>query len=435
MPGALRGWNSYNCYGCGVTERDVLSAARSLCSLGLAARGWTLVVVDGDWADPGCHGGGCRRGPTAWRALCTDGSGRLVPAPSRFPRGFGPLAAELHAMGLLFGLHVMRGVPRVSVERGERVCGGLCSAARVADTSEAAQCRWNDDMHGLDWRGAAGECGAYVASLAALYASWGVDFVKADDMMHPMRRDDIAALRGALAGCGRPVRLSLSPGDSTRADPSPRDWEFLAAHCDCWRVSDDLEDSWELVKWEFALMDSWHGPGGRPAGGGVPDADMLPLGRMGPAPPVGSDRSCRLTPEQQRTFVTLCVVTGSPLFFGGHVPSLEGDALTLGLLCNDAVLGVHSRVRRSWQVSHDAGRFVWMAELDGSPGEVAVALFNIRDDMDRTEVGADLGRRLGSASSVQDLWGSAAQLSVWGDSHVQAVVPRHSCCLFIVPLA
>ena len=149
-----------------------------------------------------------------------DDYGRLVPAPNRFPsaaqgQGFKPLADYMHSKGLKFGIHIMRGIPRAAVEKNLPILGTSAHAQDVADTGNA--CSWSTAMYGVDVSKPAGQ--AYYDSIVALYAKWGVDYIKADDMSwadKPARENyhgaEIAALHRAIVKSGRPIVLSLSPG-------------------------------------------------------------------------------------------------------------------------------------------------------------------------------------------------------------------------------
>ncbi len=115
---------------------------------------------------------------------------------------------------------------------------------------------------------------AYYDSIAELYASWGMDFIKADDMAsHLYQPAEIRALSLAIRKSGRPMVLSLSPG------PAPiSEVEFLRKYAQMWRISDDFWDSWPSLKEQFPRAAAW-APLSRP--GAWPDADMLPLGKIG----------------------------------------------------------------------------------------------------------------------------------------------------------
>ena len=213
------GWNSWDCYGTTVTEEEVLANAAFMAEH-LLPYGWDTVVVDIQWYEPAARAGGYNDDA----ALELDGFGRQLPAVNRFPsatggRGFAPLAERIHGMGLKFGLHVMRGIPRQAVRDTLPVEGTDATADQIADTSST--CEWNTDNFGLNHRHPGAQ--AYYDSQLRLFASWGVDFVKADDMLGPYFDAEIAAYRSAMDRCGRDMVLSLSPSSApcSRSVASP----------------------------------------------------------------------------------------------------------------------------------------------------------------------------------------------------------------------
>jgi alpha-galactosidase len=103
------GWNSWDCHGAGVREADVLAHADYM-DRELKSHGWNLITIDIQWYEPLAHTTEYRRGAV----LEMDANGRPLPAPNRFPmtkenRSFKPIADCLHAKGLKFGLHLLRG--------------------------------------------------------------------------------------------------------------------------------------------------------------------------------------------------------------------------------------------------------------------------------------------------------------------------------------
>ena len=130
------GWNSWDCYGTTVTEAEVLANADFMAEH-LLRHGWDTIVVDIQWYEPTARAGGYNAGAP----LHLDDHGRPMPVERRFPsaaggRGFGPLAARVHEMGLRFGLHIMRGIPREAVERDLPILGTSHTAAQVADPGD-----------------------------------------------------------------------------------------------------------------------------------------------------------------------------------------------------------------------------------------------------------------------------------------------------------
>ncbi len=387
------GWNSWDSFGTTVTEDEVKANAGYMASR-LKSHGWQYIVVDIQWSDPNAKAHGYR--PNA--ELVMDEYGRLMPAPNRFPssangRGFRPLADYVHNLGLKFGIHVMRGIPRRAVDADLPVFHSTARASAVAD--KASTCRWNTDMYGVDVSRPGGR--DYYDSIVALYASWGVDFIKADDMFGPGPGGDhsaeIAALSESIRKSGRPIVLSLSPGvrDDSRG-------EFLAAHAQMWRISDDFWDRWVDLKNQFARLDRWSVHAGP---GHWPDADMLPLGRIGIRAERGDPRMSRLTRDEQVSLMTLWSIARSPLMFGGNLP--DNDDFTLSLLTNDEVLEVNQKAIASRQLFARENLVAWVAEAPGARAKY-VAVFNVGDTTDE-EVRvnwADLG--LAGKCAVRDLW-------------------------------
>lgn len=355
------GWNSWDCFATTVTEAQTKAAADVMAEK-LAAHGYTVVTVDIQWYEPEARGFSYRKGA----ALAMDGNGRLLPAANRFPStadgaGFKPLADYVHAKGLKFGLHLMRGVPRQAVEQNTPILGTAQHAADIADRVHV--CKWNTDMYGVDMTKPGAQ--AYYDSVFALVAAWGVDFVKVDDLSRPydQNRPEVEAIRRAIDRTGRAMVLSLSPGETPVAESG-----HVAAHANMWRISDDFWDKWPLLREQFERLRKW-APWAGP--GHWPDADMLPLGTL----ELGK-RQTRFTPAEQRTMLTLWCIARSPLILGADLTTL--DDATLALITNDEVLAVDQRSVNNHQLFARDGFIVWVADVPGSPDKY-VAVFNTND--------------------------------------------------------
>jgi hypothetical protein len=257
------GWNSWDSFGPTINE-EAARANAAVMAKRLLPHGYNVFTIDIQWYEPGANGYEYRRGAE----LSMDQWGRLVPAPNRFPSaasdaGFKPLADYVHSLGLKFGLHMLRGIPRQAAERNTPIAASRYRAGDIADRVNV--CPWNSDMYGIDMskRGAQD----YYDSVVALYASWGVDFIKADDMSRPYSRNqpEIHALRRALDRCGRPMILSLSPG-ATPLDAAVD----VAQNANMWRISDDLWDTWASLKEQFERLGNWSA---HRRDGNWPDAD------------------------------------------------------------------------------------------------------------------------------------------------------------------
>ena len=386
------GWNSYDAYGSRVNEAQTLANARYLRQ-NMQPYGWQYVVVDYRWYDP--NAATARDAGEPGETLTMDGNGRLLPSPNRFPSaanglGFKGLADQIHALGLRFGIHIMRGIPRNAVAANLPIEGSPYKAADAANTADT--CPWCPDMFGVRGDTPAGQ--AYYDSLFRLYASWGVDFVKMDDTSQPYHTTEIEAVRKSIDKCGRSIIYSLSPGATPITQGA-----HVAAHANMWRESDDFWDGWDALDHEFTLGAQWRE---WTAPGHWPDGDMLPLGHLSlGGRPVGADRQTRFTHAEQMTLVSLWSLLPSPLMVGANLP--DNDPWTLALLTNPEVLAVNQDGlgAAGGPVLRQEGLEIWSKKL--ADGSLAVGLFN-RSDLEGT-VTADWSRLgITGRHSVRDLW-------------------------------
>jgi alpha-galactosidase len=395
------GWNSWDSYGLTITE-DQFRANTTVIATKLKPFGYTYAVIDEGWFffNPEARD----KPDTLHYAL--DGYGRYVPVPTRFPSAqsakgelppprdasastatpklaatiqpasFKALGDWVHSQGLKFGIHIVRGIPRASVERNLPIANSTFHASDAADTSDA--CPWDPTNWGIQ-NNAAGQ--AWYDSLLSQYAGWGVDLIKVDCISsHPYKADEILMIRRAIetatAKTGRPMVLSLSPGP-TALDNAAEVGELA----NMWRISDDFWDVWsgdptkdfpQTLTGQFIKTAAW-AKYAKP--GNWPDADMLPLGEIRPVPGWGSARTTRLTPTEQQTLITLWSMARSPLILGANL-TLLNDA-TLRLLTNRDVLAIDQTATRSGEVLHNGDIIAWTADLPD--GTQALALFNLSD--------------------------------------------------------
>jgi hypothetical protein len=383
------GWNSWDAFGTTVQESEVKANADYMASR-LRKYGWQYIVVDIQWSDPKAKAHGYR--PNA--DLAMDAYGRLIPATNRFPsaagdRGFKLLADYIHSHGLKFGIHIMRGIPRQAVRANAPIQGSRFHAADVANKNSV--CSWNTDMYGVDMSKAGGQ--DYYVSIARLYASWGVDFIKADNMLDPLHADEIEALSRAIDKTGRPIVLSLSPGPANIQDAS-----FLAGNSEMWRISNDFWDRWEDLKHQFELLQRW-APYSKP--GSWPDADMLPLGRIAIRAERGDDRMTRLTHDEQHTLISLWAIARSPLMYGGDLPS--NDAFSLSLMTNEEVIEANQKGAHSRQLSSHGDQIVWVSDLSQSDSKY-LAVFNIGDHSPQEIQVTFSSLGMPDTCEIRDLW-------------------------------
>ena len=232
----------------------------------------------------------------------------------------------MHALGLKFGIHVMRGIPRNSVKANLPIANSSFSAVDAADTND--KCDWCPDMFGVR-HNAAGQ--AWYDSCARLWAAWGVDYIKVDDLSMPYHASEVEMIRNALDHCGRGIVFSTSPGETPLTDAA-----HISTHANLWRVSGDFWDNWQSLDHEFVLAAAWSDFAGP---GHWPDADMLPVGHLSFAHrSVGPDRFTGLTRDEQLMLLSLWSLLPSPLMVGANLP--DNDPWTLALLTNPEVIAI-----------------------------------------------------------------------------------------------
>jgi alpha-galactosidase len=378
------GWNSWDCLATTVTEADAKAQAAFMAEK-LKAHGWQYIVLDAQWFEPGANSHAYRKDAV----FAMDSFGRLQPASNRFPSsadgsGFRALAEHVHGLGLKLGIHLMRGIPRQAVAANLPIFGTDLHAQDIADKEHV--CLWNSDNYGVEMSRPGAQ--AYYDSVFAMLASWGVDYVKVDDLSRPTFRNlpELEAIRRAIAKTGRPMVLSLSPG-ATDVKAAAQ----VAAHANLWRISDDFWDRWSSLRDQFWRLDLWN-QHRKP--GAWPDADMLPLGMLS----LGA-RSTRFSPDEQYTVMTLWSIARSPLMHGGDLT--KTDDFTLALLTNDEVLAVNQHSSDNRQLFDHDGLIAWTAK-DSPGGATYLAVFNTRDRVRLDESNARIPAKVitGAAGSA-----------------------------------
>lgn len=411
------GWNSWDCYGPTVREDEIMANADYMAEH-LKEYGWEYVVVDIRWFVENTKSHGYNQTDPRY---VLDEYGRYMPAVNRFPsaadgKGFKALADYVHSKGLKFGIHIMRGVPKVAVENKLPIKGTNGITADQIYTTEN-QCRWLKDNYTI----VADKPGAqeYYNSIFELYASWGVDFVKIDDLSAPIyHAGEVELIRKAIDNCGRPMVLSTSPG----ATPV-RSGDHVSNHANMWRMVNDVWDNWRDIDHLMEVAQSWFSyikPGT------WPDCDMIPLGRLAIR---GDDRMTNLTKDEQYTLMTLFTIFRSPLFFGGDLPS--NDEFTLSLLTNRDVLTMHSESSdvRSLYYGDDKSA---ITSKNKNKNLTYLALFNMSDAATQ-ELSANLGELgLTGKVTVTDMW-SGKKVGTFTGTFSQKLLPHASGLYKIEP--
>ena len=394
------GWNSYNCFGSAVHEDEVKANADYMAQH-LKQYGWQYIVVDFLWSydnPPGSNIG------NPFQKRLDDGSyipwltmdkwGRLMPQPNKFPSAFGgagfkPLADYVHAQGLKFGIHLMRGIPRQAVWAKTPVMGAPgITADMIADTNSV--CPWMNQMYGLNMSKPGAQ--AYLNSLLQLYVTWGVDFLKVDDLSRPYSNKEVEGYKKAIDQSGRQIVLSLSPGATPVAQAA-----HATQYSNMWRMADDFWDNWKEIIQMMNYAKQWEGVGGP---GHWPDCDMLQIGKLSKRGPVGQERYSRFTEDELYTHITFWSIYKSPLMIGGNLP--ENRDLELKLLSNEEVLAVNQHGENPKQLVKTDSSMIWVSKVPGSTS-MYVALFNTGSNAANVPLNfSALG--LKGKLTVRDLW-------------------------------
>lgn len=398
------GWNSYNSFGAAVYEDEVKANADYMAEH-MKDLGWEYVVVDYCWYYPHPPGSiqdnppqfrlSKDNAPVPWIPM--DEYGRLLPDPRKFPssasgNGFKPLADYIHSKGLKFGLHVMRGIPRQAqwAKSNIKDAPGI-TANMIADTTSV--CRWLNSMYGVDMNKNGAQ--AYYNSLIELYESWGVDYIKVDDIdladNITYKREEVEALRKAIDFHDSDIVLSLS------LNMKFKNRDHVQANSELWRISKDFWDDWEKLEHQFELIDQWNPITGPDS---WPDADMLQVGKISKRGPKGPERFSYFTEDEMLTHITLWMIARSPLMMGGHMP--ENTPFVKKLLTTPEVIEVNQKGSNQKQLWRKDGLVAWVSDAPDGQSKY-LALFNLNDTpTDITVKWKALGMR--NTAQVRDLW-------------------------------
>ncbi len=414
------GWNSWDAYAQNITEAQVKENA-DFVARKLKQYGWSYIIIDEGWylPDPG---------PSTElnKGFVIDAYGRFLPSVSRFPSaggeaGFRTLGDYLHAEGLKFGIHILRGIPKGAVEKNLPIADSTFHATDAADRSDT--CPWNTYDYGVK-DNAAGQ--AYYDSLAKQYAGWGVDFIKVDCISdHPYKGDEIRMIRQALDKTGRPIVLSLSPGPTNVSHA-----DEVRKYAEMWRISDDFWDHWGVWKGhefsqgllqQFTTAATWAAHTGE---GHWADADMLPIGHLGPHAGEGEVRESMLTHDEAQTLLTFWSIFRSPLMIGANLP--ESDEFTIKLLTNPEIIAVDQHSLGNHSVITKGDEVIWTAKPVNGTGDY-LAVINIGESAKTIRYAwKDLGF---SAKSYQmrDLW---QRREVGAADHLEITLSPHAAALY-----
>ena len=379
------GWNSFDAYDCRINEKEFKQIVDYMAE-NLLEYGWEYAVIDyawfndnpGQWNNPNRRYGHpdikLGKGGVPVDTLCMDEYSRLWPSVKRFPSaangvGFKAIADYVHNKGMKFGIHIMRGIPREAYYNKTAIKGieGV-TAYDLAEPSDT--CNWQNNLFGVN--GAMKGAQEYYNSIFELYAEWGVDFIKADDMMYPpYHKEEIEMMHKAIKNSGRPMVLSLSCGEAPLSRAA-----HLKENATMWRISADLWDEWKDLHHAFDLAEEWSshiGPDN------WPDSDMIPIGKLAlDNRPVGKERMSYLTEAECRTMMSLWSIVRSPLMIGADLLSTP-ESIIKTYFQNKELININQNSTDNRQVYKRNGEYaVWVAAEKGTDSRY-IAIFNLND--------------------------------------------------------
>jgi alpha-galactosidase len=411
------GWNSWDNFGLDISEKE-FRAQVDYVATHLKQYGYEYMVIDAGWYAPDLSADVTSpryEGNLTKFETNVDAFGRWIPAANKFPSAkngsFRALADYVHSKGLKFGLHIQRGIPWSAIDRNLPIKGTPYHAKDIANPADV--CAWWDATLGVDMSKPGAQ--EYYNSCYELYASWGVDFVKVDDISRPYHADEIAAIRLAIEKTKRKMVFSLSPGTT------PITVRYhVENNADMWRISDDFWDTWPQLKNQFHLAAEWmrfHKEGH------WPDLDMLPVGIIGTrSGDAGGQRRSRFSQDELHTLMTLWCMFRSPLILGGDLTQLS--AAETELITNPALLRIDQTSHGCKQVWNDGKTVIYTAEdADGSTRYAA--FFNL-DEAKRTITYNPDQMGASNYTHIHELWSGTEGTTL------QADVNPHGAALFIL---
>jgi len=336
------GWNSFDSYGVYLYDQVANRLVEKMAEV-YKPFGYEYFVIDAGWfGEFELYPGTMIAKEKHAEKVNINEYGILQPSHCYFPNGFRELIDKTHRLGLKFGLHLMRGISREAVRRNTIVKGTNYRAQDIADTTSI--CTWCLQNWGVNMDKPGAQ--AYYDSIIEELANWGVDFIKYDDIV-PFPKE-VEAVSKAIAKCGRPIVLSLSPGGSVDINAIDffRKGNMLRVTNDVWDVQKDINVC-------FASWRKWQG---KEQPGFWIDMDMIPFGQlqlMSPSPETlakivpgksvakpesktsalyagkGFTRRCALNKNQMFTFITMRALAASPLMIGGDLLTMDDFAIRL----------------------------------------------------------------------------------------------------------
>lgn len=244
------GWNSYDSYGVYLHEKVAFANLEAMAAK-LKPHGYEYFVIDNGWfGEYTLQPGTLFPAEKHAHDVNLNEYGQFQPSKIYFPNGFKPLVDRCHALGLKFGVHLMRGIPRKAYELNLPIRGTTHTALDIANTDPKENCKWCTYCYGVDMSKPGTQ--EWYDGLIQHAVDLGVDFIKYDDIVpHP---DEVEAVVKAIRKTGKPVVLSLSPGGDV--DPNAIN-TFKRANM--LRVTHDVWDDQRYIDECFTAWRKWQG--------------------------------------------------------------------------------------------------------------------------------------------------------------------------------
>lgn len=412
------GWNSYDSYCIYLDEKQAMANVEAFAEK-LKPYGYEYFVIDDGWFGEYELQEGTMI-PTSFDAkkVNINEYGLLQPSNVFFPHGLKPIVERCHALGFKFGIHLLRGIPRQAVKQNTLVKETKYRAVDIVDTINV--CDWSTINYGVDMNKPGAQ--EFYNSLVNQLADWGVDFIKYDDIV-PYPKE-IEAVENAIAQCGRPILLSLSPGDLVIDSAVD-----IYQKANMLRVTGDIWDNQQSIDATFDAMRKWQG---NKFTNLWIDMDMIPFGQLQLTVPKpegfdeatmdkyevieeqktgkyqdmiilggnGFHRWSKLSKDQMRTFITQRAISASPLMVSGDL--LTMDRFSLELLTNKNMIDCNQNGVMGKLISDTDSIEVWKANQKDSQNSW-IAIFN-RKVLDKSVHLTNDLLGIDSGNSIVDIW-------------------------------
>ena len=413
------GWNSYDCYAESINEEQANANLDAFIEK-LKPFGFEYFCLDAGWyadGDQVHHMDMIRNGQL--RHMNIDEYGRFIPSPVNFPHTLRALADRCHANGIKFGVHIMRGMPLMALEKNTKIKGTDYHARDIYDPDNF--CSWCKYCVATK-ADHPGTLAYYKSVVEYLANDLKIDYIKLDDVTeHP---DHIRLFAEAINSVERPILLSLSPGNEIWTGKM----EIYEEFGNMVRITPDI---WDNDRSNQLKLERWYQCENITPGKCWLDLDMLPLGALQVSMPVNPDqdfnkhlgfaRQSRMTPLGKRVMMSIMALSASPLIFGGDLPTtpqsdfdyvLEPEVLK----CNqNGVIG-----KRIFFAHHIDIR---KAESKTEPGHGWIGIFSVNQDNRRIRLSSqDLGFE--KTPVLYDIW-NKENIYIDPDGTLELFIPAY----------